>query len=451
MPSTNTASTGTTMPTIHEAAPVAQVRKTAGEHINPSPSSHRDRATSIDIAARRAAARSKVMCDVTLSAGARTFYNLIDDYAGMKGIAWPRQGTIALRLEVSRRTVNRWVAECIRTGYIQTEGRRNATKYRLTWAQPLRQECLITYDKNVSTRTLPGTSEASSTVSSSPSGGSSEPTVKPISVSLRENREAEPGSCSFAFTDADGTDENRETENRGTEAESLEGKSAEAEPGKPEPAGETRPPTPEASSEPRAKPWSKRELARVRSEVTAFFGKEPSEGFETSIMLAARGKSAAEVLGVMKSKWANPACQPGGKWAPRREAWFLTVVEDELFPGHLSEVPAKCEYKPSAEDLARGIDALEVPDVTRPAVENPPAPEVSAPQCPPAKAAHSTCPHCSGHGVRGWERVMESPPNTWAGVRIALETGAELCPCDAGELWRDWAAPASTIAAGGAA
>jgi len=61
-----------------------------------------------------------------------------------------------------------------------------------------------------------------------------------------------------------------------------------------------------------AKSWTPRELAEVRRRIVAFWGSEPEEGFEVSVMLRARGASAAAVCDLLDRKYANPNCRPGG-------------------------------------------------------------------------------------------------------------------------------------------
>jgi hypothetical protein len=121
-----------------------------------------------------------------------------------------------------------------------------------------------------------------------------------------------------------------------------------------------------------AKGWTQRELAEVRRRIVAFWGREPEEGFEISVMLRARGSSAAAVCDLLDRKYANPNCRPGGRLAPRNQNWFLTVIENEFFPGHLSEPPAlpRREDPVETEIINRGIEAIELPDAPRSIVES---------------------------------------------------------------------------------
>ena len=89
-----------------------------------------------------------------------------------------------------------------------------------------------------------------------------------------------------------------------------------------------------------AKEWTRRELADVRRRIVGFWGREPEEDFEVSVMLRAGGASAAAVCELLDRKYANTNCRVGGRWAPRSQDWFLTIIENEFAPGHLPEPPA---------------------------------------------------------------------------------------------------------------
>jgi hypothetical protein len=75
-----------------------------------------------------------------------------------------------------------------------------------------------------------------------------------------------------------------------------------------------RPPTSTPAEPNRAIEWSQRELAEVRRRIVAFWGREPEEGFEVSVMLRARGATAADVCDLLDRKHANTNC----KQAPAR-------------------------------------------------------------------------------------------------------------------------------------
>ncbi len=110
--------------------------------------------------------------------------------------------------------------------------------------------------------------------------------------------------------------------------------------------------------------WSATELAKVRSRITAFFGQEPSEGFELSVMLRVRGATAdAVIIGVLDEKYADRNCRPGGRYAPHSENWFLEVLSNALCGQHLPEVPAAPQPLSDAQKRfnAAAIEAIEVP------------------------------------------------------------------------------------------
>lgn len=119
------------------------------------------------------------------------------------------------------------------------------------------------------------------------------------------------------------------------------------------------------------KGWTQRELADVRRRIVAFWRREPEEGFEISVMLRARGASAAAVCELLDRKYANPNCRVGGRSAPKNQNWFLTVIENEFFPDHLPEPPARMrEDQVDPEIMQRGIEAIELPDTSRSIVES---------------------------------------------------------------------------------
>jgi hypothetical protein len=91
----------------------------------------RRRELHIAAASGRAAARIAVIMDCELSFMARCLYVLLDDYAGDRGEAWPRQQRLGVQLGVSARYVRTALGELGK--YVTVErGRRGAT-YRLTY------------------------------------------------------------------------------------------------------------------------------------------------------------------------------------------------------------------------------------------------------------------------------------------------------------------------------
>jgi hypothetical protein len=118
--------------------------------------------------------------------------------------------------------------------------------------------------------------------------------------------------------------------------------------------------------------WSPKELAEVRRRIVAFWGREPEEGFEVSVMLRARGATAADVCDLLHRKHANSNCRVGGRWAPKNQNWFLAVIEHEFTPGHLPESPVASHRESQVEPEAvnTGIEAIELADAPRSIVES---------------------------------------------------------------------------------
>lgn len=103
------------------------VRQNIRERNTRTPEKSRSRA--------RCVCRLAVITDRRLSAGARLTFALIDDYAGAKGVGWPKQATIASRIGASRQQVQRWVKELERCEWISVERTGRAHRYTLRWAR----------------------------------------------------------------------------------------------------------------------------------------------------------------------------------------------------------------------------------------------------------------------------------------------------------------------------
>lgn len=110
-------------------------------------------------------------------------------------------------------------------------------------------------------------------------------------------------------------------------------------------------------------PWSATELAKVRSRITAFFGQEPSERLELSVMLRVRGATADAVVAVLDEKYADRRYRPGGRYAPHSENWFLEVLSNALCGQHFPEALAAPQALSNAQKRfnAAAIEAIEVP------------------------------------------------------------------------------------------
>jgi hypothetical protein len=135
----------------------------------------------------------------------------------------------------------------------------------------------------------------------------------------------------------------------------------------------------------RAAEWSPEELVAVRRRITEFWGREPEEGFEVSVMLRARGAAAVDVCELLDRKHANSKCREGGRWAPKNQNWFFAVIENEFTPGHLPEPPTappppppplaagispRNERQREPAPTNTGIEVLELPDAPRSIVES---------------------------------------------------------------------------------
>jgi hypothetical protein len=119
--------------------------------------------------------------------------------------------------------------------------------------------------------------------------------------------------------------------------------------------------------------WTKDQLAEVRHRIVAYWGREPEQGFEVSVMLRARGAIAAEVCSLLDRKFANRNLRVGGRYAPKSQNWFLTVIENEFMPGHLPECPSALSPPPQEserETLDRGIETIELAHAPRSIVES---------------------------------------------------------------------------------
>jgi hypothetical protein len=76
-------------------------------------------------------ARSLVLEDKRIGHRARFLYTVLDDMAGSKGEAWPKQETLGRMVGVSRRTIIRWLSEL--SDYVTILHRPGASMYVLSW------------------------------------------------------------------------------------------------------------------------------------------------------------------------------------------------------------------------------------------------------------------------------------------------------------------------------
>lgn len=86
-------------------------------------STYHSKGVSDEFHSRRTGARTIVLCDHSLSEGARLVYQLLDDYARASDVAWPSQETISRRLGMPIRTVQYHLAKLATAKYIQRRRR----------------------------------------------------------------------------------------------------------------------------------------------------------------------------------------------------------------------------------------------------------------------------------------------------------------------------------------
>jgi hypothetical protein len=83
----------------------------------------------------RLAMRTAVIFDIALSSGACRLYFAIDDYAGSKGLAFPSQERLAQQLGVCPRTVQGWLRELVKRGYLDIRRFVSGNRYFLRWQE----------------------------------------------------------------------------------------------------------------------------------------------------------------------------------------------------------------------------------------------------------------------------------------------------------------------------
>jgi hypothetical protein len=82
----------------------------------------------------RGRARSAIFQAVSLSVGARLVYLFLDDMDwNSQGLAWPKQTTIAAKLGLSTREVQRCLGELAAGGHVRIERKKAHCIYRLGW------------------------------------------------------------------------------------------------------------------------------------------------------------------------------------------------------------------------------------------------------------------------------------------------------------------------------
>jgi hypothetical protein len=80
--------------------------------------------------------RRQVIHDKVLSVGARLLYVELDDMAGGKAEAWPKQQRLADRLGVCLHSIEIWIAELKRANHIAARKTSMGNRYFMAWSDP---------------------------------------------------------------------------------------------------------------------------------------------------------------------------------------------------------------------------------------------------------------------------------------------------------------------------
>jgi len=282
-----------------------------------------------------------------LSAGAKITYGRLTRYAGENGECYPAVPRLAAEIGMGERQTQRYLAELERKKFIRRLPRvlghgQTSNAYVFLWHPILASAATklspegVTSPSPKENQSEESQFEETTTNKRIPGDASQKPrTAASSSVTCKQQPESEPPK-------ADAEEPVSSDRNRPTVAPTLKG-------------------------------WTQEELARVRHRIVAFFGREPEQGFEVSVMLRARGASAAAVCDLLGQKFADRKLRVGGRNAPRSQNWFLAVIENEFTPGHLPEPPSPVgpdKQRCDEEILNRGIEAIELPDAPRSIVES---------------------------------------------------------------------------------
>jgi hypothetical protein len=290
-----------------------------------------------------------------ISAGAKITYGRLARYAGQNGVCFPSVPTLAAEIGMSTRQTQRYLSELeakqlLRRVPRHSDDGQQSNIFEFLWHEVFQQSATRMTREGVTTLTPGVVTDSSSKENQSEESQFEEKTTnKRISgYASQKPRSAAslPVMCS----------------------EDLESEPSKAE-AEPDPLADPVSLKGESSTD----GWTPEELATVRSRIILFWGRKPKEGFEVSIMLRARGASAAAVCALFDQKFANKKLRVGGRNAPRSQNWFLTVIENEFTTGHLPEPPSPVgpdKQRSDEEILSRGIEAIELPDAHRSIVES---------------------------------------------------------------------------------
>jgi hypothetical protein len=290
-----------------------------------------------------------------LSPGGKITYGRLSRYAGEDGECYPAVPTLACEIGTSERQTQRYLAELEKKKLIKrvpriTESGQSSNGFVFLW-HPI----FVHAAKKMALEGVTNLSPEGVTDSSP-----KESQFEESQIEETTNNKRIPGHASQKQRSAASSSVmcSQEPENKPPEADAEQSAFIDADP---------------PSAENSAKGWTQEELAGVRHRIVAFWGREPEEGFEVSVMLRARGASAAAVCDLFDRKFANKNLRVGGRRAPRSQNWFLAVIENEFTPGHLPEPPSPArsdQQQREADIVKRGIEAIELPDAPRSIVES---------------------------------------------------------------------------------
>ena len=294
-----------------------------------------------------------------LTDGQKRLYERAVRWAGQKGIFWRGFESMAEALGKSVRQVKTDMAALEAKGLIRhVRRRRNSNVYQFLWHPMF--EAQSAAPQQVGLEVQDSALEVQDDV------------ILEVQPTARESSQLE--SCPLNFEKADQKRIPGYASQEPRSAASLSSTRTEDDrnqaPKADSPESVAREPGPPGQNPVRG--WTQEQLDQVRRRIVAFWGREPEEGFEVSMMLRARDASAAAVCELLDRKYANRNCRVGGRFAPRNQNWFLTVVENEFVPGHLPETPAPPERESDVEPelLNRGTETIELPDAPRSIVES---------------------------------------------------------------------------------
>jgi hypothetical protein len=289
-----------------------------------------------------------------ISPGAKITYGRLSRYAGENGECYPAVPTLACEIGMSGRQTQRYLTELEKQQLIRRlarflESGQTSNGFVFLW-HPIFTRAAVTRMalEGVTDLTPEGVTESSPKESQSEESQIEEKTTSKRITGYASQKSRSAASERMSFS------ENLESQNR--KADEDQGPTTDVRVGENDASG-----------------WTPGELASVRSRIVQYWGREPEQGFEVSAMLRARGASAAAVCALLDRKFENKKLRPGGKWAPKNQNWFLTMIENEFTPGHLPEppaVPTSEQESLEAAILKRGIETIELPEAARSIVES---------------------------------------------------------------------------------